>query len=239
MKLNPQSRHAGPPLLLLAVVHVLLFAASVVAGSVLRHGAVYVNPYSSSEAVQNFFANSPRAIRVSTFFFFGSAVVLGLFTATVASRLRFLGVRAAGSYIALFGGFAASIVLATSALFSWVLSISDIVSSSAGLVHALYFVSFLFGGVAFAVGFGLLTAGVSITSYFRHLLPRWLVVFGMVIALAGEFSSLSLITYPASLLLPLTRFGGFVWLIAVAVLLPATRHNDATPKEATDGRLEQ
>src|SRR5215472_1683807 len=138
MKLNSQSRHAGPPLLLLALVHLLLLAASVFAGAVLRHGGVYVNPYSSSQAVQDFFANSPQAIRVSTFFFFGSAVPLGLFTATVVSRLRFLGVRAAGTYIALFGGFVASAALALSALYGWVLSVADVVSSAAALVHALY-----------------------------------------------------------------------------------------------------
>jgi hypothetical protein len=104
MELTLQSRHAGPPLLLLALVHLLLFAASIIAGTLLRHGAVYINPYSSSQAVQDFFSNSPQAIRLSTFFLFGSAVPLGLLTATVVSRLRFLSVRAAGTYIALFGG---------------------------------------------------------------------------------------------------------------------------------------
>src|SRR5215469_5031059 len=79
MKLMSQTRHAGPPLLLLAMVHLLLFTASLLAGTFLRHGAVYVNPYSSSKAVQDFFANSSHLIRVSTFFFFGSAVPLGTF----------------------------------------------------------------------------------------------------------------------------------------------------------------
>jgi len=206
----------------------LLFVASIFAGTLLRHGAVYINPYSSSQAVQDFFSNSPQAIRVSTFFFFGSAVPLGLFTATVVSRLRFLGVRAAGTYIALFGGFLASAALALSALYGWVLSVADVVSSAAALVHALYFLSFLFGGVTFAVGFGLLAAGVSVTACFRRLLPVWLVAFGLAIAVAGELSSLSLIWYPASLFLPITRFGGFVWLLAVAVSLPKTRANDRT-----------
>jgi hypothetical protein len=77
------------------------------------------------------------------------------------------------------------------------------------------------------VGFGLLAAGISVTAYFRRLLPVWLVAFGLAIAVAGELSSLSLIWYPASLFL---RFGGFVWLLAVAVSLPKTRGNDATEK---------
>src|SRR5690349_17732526 len=114
MKLIAPGRHAGPPLALLASVHVAFFAASLASARLLRHGAMYVNPYDASETVQKFFANSAEAIRVSTFFFFGSAVPLGLFVATVVSRLRFLGVRAAGTYISLFGGFAASAALAIS-----------------------------------------------------------------------------------------------------------------------------
>jgi hypothetical protein len=42
------------------------------------------------------------------------------------------------------------------------------------------------------VAFGLLTAGVSVTSHFFGLLPRWQVWFGIGIAAAGELSSLSL-----------------------------------------------
>src|SRR5262245_1368262 len=97
--------HAGPPLLSLAVVHTLLFAASLAAGTILRHGPGYANPYGPVENAQRFFTSNPEALRWSAFFLFGCAVPLGLFTATVESRLRFLGVRAAGTSIALFGGF--------------------------------------------------------------------------------------------------------------------------------------
>jgi hypothetical protein len=110
--------HAGPSLLALAIVHALLVAASILAGTLLRHGAAVVNPYSAAEEARRFFANNPVAVRASTFFLFGSSVPLGIYAATMVSRLRFLGVRAAGSYIALFGGFAASTALAVSALSS-------------------------------------------------------------------------------------------------------------------------
>jgi len=73
----------------------------------------------------------------------------------------------------------------------------------------------LFGGAGFAVAFGLLAAGVSVTSHFARLLPRWLVVLGMIVAMAGELSYLSLIAYPANLAIPVTRFVGFAWLILV------------------------
>jgi hypothetical protein len=97
----------------------------------------------------------------------------------------------------------------------------------------MHFLSFLAGGVAFAVAFGLLAAGVSVTSFFARLLPGWLIWFGLLIALAGELSSLSLVAYPMAFALPLTRFGGFLWLIAVGAILPKTAgiHDRETNEE--------
>jgi hypothetical protein len=220
MTINNELRsHAGPPLLLPALAYTFLFAASLIASGILRHGAAFVGPNGSTEAVQRFFAQSPEADRVYAFLFLGSAIPLGVYTATVVSRLRFLGVRAAGTYIALFGGFAASGMLAACALCSWVLSVPE-VNASAPVTRALYVLSFLFGGTAFAAGFGLLAAGVSLTSYFARLLPQWLMWFGMVVAVAGVLSTFSLIASPMEYAIPITRFGGILWLIAVAVMLP-------------------
>jgi len=44
------------------------------------------------------------------------------------------------------------------------------------------------------------------------------------VAIAGEFSSLSLVTYPANFLIPITRYLGFIWLLLAAVKLTASRH---------------
>lgn len=219
---GPSRPFAGPPLLPLAAVHVLLFAASLAVSAVLRHGQAYANPYGPLEEAQRFFTTNPGALRWQAFFFFGSAVPLGIFTATAMARLRFLGVRAAGTYITLLGGATASIAIAVSALCTWVLSVPE-VNSAAGTLRLAHFLSFLAGGVAFAVGFGLLAAGISVTSYFARLLPRWLVWFGLLIAVAGELSWFSLVAYPMNFTLPITRFGGFIWLIAVAALMPKSR----------------
>jgi hypothetical protein len=221
MKSTPQARFAGPPLLPLAIVHTLLFVASIVSAVLLRHGAPFITPFGDAEAARAFFASNPLAVKASAFFFFGSAVPLSIYTATVASRLRYLGVRAAGTDIALFGGFAASGAIAMSGLCTWVLSVPEVAVSLVA-VRALYFLSFLFGGAGFAVAFGLLAAGVSVTSHFARLLPRWLVVLGLIVAATGELSSLSLIAYPANLAIPVTRFVGFAWLMLVGGLLPRT-----------------
>src|SRR6202012_2692075 len=104
-------RFRGPSLVLLATVHIILFAAGLVAGAELRHGAPFVTPFAPAETLRLFFAQNPSAVRVSHFFLFGLAGPLGIFAVTAVSRLRFLRVRAAGTNIALFGGLTAAIAL--------------------------------------------------------------------------------------------------------------------------------
>ena len=220
MKSIPPFR--GPNLLLLVTVHFLLFAAGLVAGSVLRHGAHFATPFAPAEELRTFLAVSPAAVRVSNFFLFGSAIPFGIFAVTVVSRLRFLGVRAAGTNIALLGGLTATTALILSGSVGWILSVPDVLAS-APVVKAISFLNFLLGGAVFAVGFGLLAAGVSVTCYFMRLLPRWLVALGMLLALAGEASSLSLVAFPANFFIPITRYVGFIWMFAVAIALAKDR----------------
>src|SRR5260370_9841283 len=108
-------RFRGPSLILLATVHLLVFVAGLVAAATLRHGAPYVTPFAPAEELRSFLAQSPMAIRVSNFFLFGSAVPFGIFAVTTVSRLRFMGVRAAGTNIALLGGLTATFRLILSA----------------------------------------------------------------------------------------------------------------------------
>ena len=218
MKSNPRFR--GPSLLLLATVHLLIFASGLVAAAVLRHGAHFATPFASVEELRAFLALSPTAVRVSNFFLFGSAIPFGIFAVTIVSRLHFLGVRAAGTNIALLGGAIATIALILSGSVGWILSVPEVLTS-VPVIKAVSFLNFLMGGVVFAVGFGLLAAGVSVTCYFMRLLPRWLVIFGMLLALAGELSSLSLVAFPANFFIPVTRYLGFIWMFSVAI--PLTR----------------
>src|SRR5271163_2389716 len=183
--MNAIPRFRGPSLILLATVHILVFVAGLVAAATLRHGAPYVTPFAPAEELRAFLALSPTAVRVSNFFLFGSAIPFGIFAVTTVSRLRFMGVRAAGTNIALLGGLIATIALILSGSVGWILSVPEVLASTQ-VVKAVSFLNFLLGGVVFAVGFGLLIAGVSITCYFMRLLPRWLVAFGMLLALTGE-----------------------------------------------------
>ncbi len=220
MKQYPRFR--GPSLILLAVVHILIFAAGLVSVAMLRHGAPYINPYAPADAIKAFLLQNSTAVRIGNFTLFGSAVPFGIFAVTVVSRLRYLGIRAAGTNIALLGGLIATIALIVSGLFGWVLSLPD-VTASAPVAKGISFLSFLFGGAAYAVGFGLLAAGVSVTSFFTRTLPRWLVVLGMLVAVTGELSWLSLVAYPANFFIPITRYVGFIWMLLAAIKLTRSR----------------
>jgi hypothetical protein len=146
---------------------------------------------------------------------------LGIFTASVVSRLRFLGVRAAGSYIALFGGLATSFGMIATSSVLWTMSHSGI-AQDATLLQALYWLATAFGGPGFSVPFGILMAGVSVTAGFFKLMPKWIVVLGLVLAVIGELSWFNLISLKVLFLVPLTRFPGFIWMIAAGFALPKT-----------------
>ena len=88
---------------------------------------------------------------------------------------------------------------------------------------ALTYFTFITGGVGFVTGMGLLIAGIAVPSLILHFLPRWLAWTGLVIAALAELSFLSMAIEPLQFLLPIGRFGGLLWLIAVGFLLPNDR----------------
>ena len=212
--------HRGPPLGVLAIVFTVLFNAGLWFVISFSTGAPHFpGPWESAETIGAYFRDQPHAVLLCAFLQFGSAIPLGLFTATVVSRLRFLGARVAGVHIALFGGLMTTFNLALSALVMWVMAYPGIAQDTA-VVRALYYLTFAVGGVGYSVPLGLLIAGVSVPSGFMKFLPRWLVVFGLAIGLCGELSWLSLVFPQAIYLIPLTRFPGFIWLILAGFMLP-------------------
>jgi hypothetical protein len=216
------ARHPSPPLVVLAGVYAAVFLASLVLTALLTQGGHFPSPFASTAESLDFFSHHTLAVRWSAFLQLGAAVPLGLFTATITSRLHFLGVRAAGVSIALFGGVAASVFLALSAAVQWALSWPDALESQA-TVRALQLFVFAAGGPAHVVTLGILLAGVSVTGGLNRLLPSWMMASGLLLAAMAELSWLSLVLPPASYLLPLVRFPAFAWLIAAGALLPRRR----------------
>ena len=111
----------------------------------------------------------------------------------------------------------------------WVMSTPGI-AQDATLTHALYRLQFALGGPGFSVPFGLLIGGVAITAGLNGLLPKWIVIPGLLIALIGELSWFDILVPQALLLIPLTRFPGFLWLIAAGFALPATAEQRSRPE---------
>lgn len=179
----------------------------------------FPGPWESAETITTYFQTQPRDVLWCAFLQFGAAIPLGLFTAVVVSRLRFPGVRAAGVHIALFGGLMTAFDVAFSSLVLWVMAYPGIAHDPA-VLRALYYLTYAVGGVGYSVPLGLLMAGVSISAGLTRLLPRWIAVLGVVLAVCGELSWLNLI-FPL-FLIPLTRFPGFVWMIAAGIALPNT-----------------
>lgn len=227
MRTRQNARHPlTPPLPVLGVVHTLLVIASVGALVFLRHDVglhdlAALNPFGSPEATREFFSTDAQATRIAGFFCFASAIPLSLYTALIVSRLQLLGVPPDGANATLVGGIAATIGLAAAGLSLWTLSVPGI-AASMPVARALHFLTFLCGGPAFAVGFGLFAAGVTVSARSARLLPNWVVWFGVVIATTGAVSVLGLLSVPLTVAIPMTRVGSFAWLIVVGVLMPTS-----------------
>jgi hypothetical protein len=198
-----------------------LFLASLAVLGAMSRGHI-PTPYGTVAAAQAFYADNAATVRLTAFLQFGAAIPLAIFAAAVSSRLRFLGLNVAGVSIALCGGVLASAMLALCGLLSWTLSQPN-VAAETGATHVLHLLTFATGGVGTAVPFGLLIAGIAISGGLSGLLPRWLWVSGVAIAAIAELAALALLAPQVSLLLPLARFPGLLWLIAAGFALPQTR----------------
>jgi hypothetical protein len=212
-----------------ALVHVVFFVAGLLVVTAFAAGDRFPSPWVAAPDAAAFFAAHTWPTRLAGFFQFSSAIPLGIFSATIVSRLRFLGIRPAGELIALFGGFAASVALCVSGLALWALADVARLPDALAAARALQLLSFAAGGPGVMLPMGLLLAGVSVSAGLSRKLHPWLAWLGLAAALVAELSTLTLILPSAVLLLPLSRAGAFVWLLGAAATLPATR----APTEAT------
>lgn len=214
-------RHAGPPLGIVATVFVALFIAGLYPVTMFGGQPYFPGPWESGDTIVTFFQTRSSGVLATAFLHFGAAIPLGIFTATAVSQLRFLGARVAGTYIALFGGFATAFTMIVSSTMLWTLTQPNITQDRT-LVQALYWLDQGLGGSGFSVPFGLLIAGICIPALIMKLLPKWIVIPGLLIAICGELSWINLVVPKALFLVPLTRFPGFAWMIASGFALPKT-----------------
>ena len=208
-------RHPGVVLVALTVLYIALLKAG---GSNVR--IAFRVPHDAAIAPTYVIQHS-WAIRWGSFCEFASAIPLGIFIAVCIGRLRFLGVRGASEQIAALGGIATPLTLAGSALATWSLTRPG-VAAAPGAVEALQSIGFDGGGPGFAVFLGLFIAGVSIAAGVHKLIPRWVMWLGIVVAAAAELSLLTLLNFTAGYFIPVARFLSIVWMLGVALTLPAS-----------------
>jgi hypothetical protein len=215
----PPLHHLGPHLGALAVVYTVLFNAGLYPVTAMASRPYWPGPWEPAEVIVPYFQTHTGPVLTCLFLQFGATIALGIFTASVVSRLQFLGVRSAGPWIALFGGFLTVFNGLAASLAVWTMIHPSVVQTPSVLL-GLYYLSYAFGGPGFSVPMGLFIAGVSVPSAFMKLLPKWVIVLGMILAVAGELSWFHLVSPKALFLIPLVRFPGFIWLIATGFALP-------------------
>jgi hypothetical protein len=228
-------RHAGPHLGMLAIIYTILFNTGLCAVSAFGtpfgvRPPYWPGPWEPSSVIVSYFQTHSTAALICTFLQFGALIPLGIFSASVVTRLRFLGINSAGPNIALFGGFMTVFNGIAAGFTTWAM-IHPGVTQDVTLTTALYYLSYAFGGPGFSVPMGLLMAGVCVPAAFRKLLPKWIVAFGLLLAIAGELSWFNLVFPKALFLIPLVRFPGFGWLIATGFMMPRAVTHPSRPTE--------
>jgi len=144
--------------------------------------------------------------REAASFFLALRSPLASLRVTTVSRLRFMGVRAAGHeyhFARRYGPPRSRCSFAGIA--GWILSVPGRLRFGCGLWKVIYFLSFLCGGVLYAIGFWVFfAAGVSVTSYFvRFASPMARIPWNFSGYHGENFSWFSLlIAYPANFFHP-------------------------------------
>lgn len=213
----------GPNLGVLGLASLGLLVGSLISMAVLSGGSTITSPFGHRDTVAEIFTDHGFAVRFASMLQLGSSIPLGIYAATIYARQQRLGIRVPGPNIGLFGGTAAAILLAESAIITWTQS-QDVVSADPALTHALAYLSFAAGGFAHVLGLGLLVAGIAVPALLLRLVPVWFAWVGLVIAVLAELSFLTMVLEPLQFLIPIGRFGSLIWLVAAGFLLPKTRH---------------
>jgi len=212
--LDPANRPAKS-LIVLTALHFAFFFASLIAIPILAPGSRIPNPFGNDSEVRTFFLTAASAIRLSDFLQLASALCLAALSPLLSDRLSSMS-RGSYSRLTLAGGLGAAIMLSLSALFSWAI-VSPGNADLGPALHAFQFLPFLLGGPAWAGFFAIFLAGISVGA--RGILPGWLTGTGLFLACVSALATPVLLSILFSPCLPIARFLGFLWLIALSIYL--------------------
>lgn len=223
----------GPHPGIVAIVSAVLFCVSVALFESV-HGLHFPYPGDTAATMVSYFAAAAARVQLGAFLQCGSAIALGIVTAAATNRMRSMGACGIGIRVAFFGGSLAAFLSLIEAGVIWILAqpgVADATTHSAPVVRALYLFAFMLDGPAYAGSLGLLLAGLAVAGLLTGLLPRWLAWTGLVVAALGELSFLSMLVPMLGMLIPLTRFPGYLWLIIAGFVL-STSMRKPSPSRA-------
>ena len=211
----------------------VLFAAFFIGGDFLRgalaNGALPLPGAPVGEVVRYFAESRTAALAVSSAQVL-SALCLLVFVAPVATLVRrAVGERGALPGLAAGGGILSAGFLLASALLAVTLALTAS-GLSLGLVDALRGANFLTGGTLHVASLGLFVGATSVAARRARALPGWICWLGLVQATLAVLSLASLLFFPAALLILLGRMLGFVWCIAVGIMLALGRQRETGPR---------
>jgi hypothetical protein len=216
------AQERGPAPGIFALGYFLLFAGGLAFNMSSTIGAAYPTPYDAVQKAQIYYGTFASTVRIYAFIIFWSALPLGIYTAFMTARLRALNLHKGGTTIALFGGIGASVFIALSALCTWILSQPSI-TENAGATRAVQLLSFATGGTGHVVLAGLLIAGISVPAGIARIIPKWVMISGIVLASLCVLSMLNMVFSSLFVMLPLGRFGGMIWMIIAGFTIKKSR----------------
>lgn len=183
--------------------------------STLLAGSTYPSPFGDRDGILAWMAANQAATVVMAVTQILSALALLVFASNLAAVVRTKASDAMARLVSASGTLAAGF-LVLSAMFTWVAARPEVLESPATvrLVHDL---SFLAGGPANVIAFGVM-AGTASLALVRTL-SRGVAVLGMVAGAVSVLSVASLASETAAYLLPIGRFPAFAWLALTALAL--------------------
>lgn len=216
--LDRPAKSFEPPLGPLAAVAAGLFVAGLVLSTVLAGGSPFPSPFGPADDALAYFRDHRGAVRTGAVLQFASAIPSVLYVAAATARARRITDGFAPALAAIGGTLAAALLICSAAV-SWVLTVPAVVTDAA-LVRALHTLAFLCGGPGNVMPTGLLIAGIALSALPQRRLAPWLLTAGLMIALIALCTTASLTVTATAFLLPIARFTGMAWLIAVGFRLP-------------------
>ena len=214
------TRH-GAPLPPPVIAYAILTICALVVPTLLSGTSMWTSDAAFADA----YRDHVDAVRAQAALTMAAAIPLAVLTAIVSDRIRSLGLDVPGRVIAMVGGTVAATLLAVSGLTGFAL-LGASTTGDAEVLDVGRRLATVLGGTGFAMFSGLLIAGIAITGLMGRILPRSIAVIGIGLAVIAELTVVTILTDSAAPLLPVTRFGGVVWLLAVAATLgrgPADR----------------